>query len=409
MARRSYRWRLTMTVSNDRDSFRVVFLTDIHFGASHLDSNELKCKLEEFLYPVLRSGIDVLVIGGDFFDNAIVLDTTTAKRSIECLKDFIQLSVEYNFAIRAIRGTYTHDRNQLGIITSLATNRSFRKECVKPDVKYFDDIAVDVVKGYSFLFMPDNLPYRNLSEACAKARFEIEERNLAQADFMVGHGYFKHVLPDVIKDCTEAYTEEMVRPLVKRCVMMGHVHTSSVYDDFIYYGGSFDRMAHGEEETKGFFTFTVTGDILVPEFVTNLEAVPHYTVYLNNSEDVDVNIRMVDDFIEKRFPVPMPQGYLRIAGHELRKQVMSFVIAKYPCLVVTDMDTAMVKKIEGTKNRLDVRMIDYKGFEITPDNLPDLVVKALKKYRKDTDDPRYDIDRKAVIDCLDSLAKGELS
>jgi hypothetical protein len=92
-------------------------------------------------------------------------------------------------------------------------------------------------------------------------------------------------------------------------VLNGHIHTTS-YINKVLTVGSFERLRHGEEESKGFYIISLKDKYQVGiKFVKNREAVPFITLDISGYDDKTL-ITSIENFIEKRFNGV--NGYLRL-------------------------------------------------------------------------------------------------
>lgn len=352
-------------------SFRWLSLTDVHFGASHVSAKSLYDKLKAVVYPQLKN-INLLTIGGDFFDNAVYLCSEPATFGTMALHDMLELASQYGFAVRIIRGTFTHDRNQLSVTENIA------KRYKNLDFQYYTDIAVDEIGGYTFLYLPDNLPYSCLEETMKVIHAKLESVD-GMADFCVGHGYFRHAMPAVLGEdkLAECYRAESFKKIIRQKVIMGHVHTPSVYQDFVYYGGSFDRINHGEEEPKGFLMIEVDGNQSVVTFMPNPFAVPHLTINLEDSLSIEENCLVAKKFIDENI-LSNVDSYVRLIGNENRNTVKTLMCSEYPNITFTTLDSSARKKT-NKNDKLNVQFRTFTGTVITSEN----VVHLLHKYLTD--------------------------
>ena len=84
--------------------------------------------------------------------------------------------------------------------------------------------------------------------ACTQ-RFEYEPKAKdEEVDIAIMHGQFHYQFPRIKLD--SSHDEQEYLNMVKHYIHIGHIHTHSSYDRIIAQG-SFDRIAHGEEENKG--------------------------------------------------------------------------------------------------------------------------------------------------------------
>lgn len=353
----------------DHAGVKLLNVSDVHLGALHIQPSDEYDRIRAVVYPLLEE-IDILSLSGDFFDNAIFLDDEAAVYGSLILNELFQKAEQYGFAIRIIRGTYTHDRDQLNVAERLA------KSYPTVDFKYYRTLAYDEVKGLSGLYVPDELHYSQ-SELSVILEEHIESTGRT-FDFAIVHGYFQHVLPKAVNigkhlDC---YTVEEFQRFVHGPIICGHVHTPSVYKEACWYTGSFDRLAHGEEEAKGCLLFTL-GETFSAEFIENSFATPHITVKITH-ETVEDCLAQVRKAISDRFPNP-PFGYLRISGGTIRQLVASVLRNEYgDQLVITDIDP-LTKQRSDTTGKLEAArlFVSYDAPVPTPDNVASLLHKYL--------------------------------
>lgn len=350
--------------------FRWLHMADVHFGCSHLDPYKLKYAIETTIFPYITRDLDLITIGGDWFDNALYMDNASAIVGSTVLSDICHLAKENDVTVRLLRGTFSHDRDQLkGISRVLSKIQGL-------DFKYYDVCNFDVIRSQLlFAYLPDNLNMH------ASEVYDWLANNYQDGvDCILVHGYFENALPTAVSlgKHLEAYNADILGPHVRYLIAAGHVHKCDCYKNIIYYPGSFDRLAHGEEEPKGCILFTLyPGYKHDAEYIQNHFATPHVTVYLTK-EDVDEAVEEVERNIQDRFPTPL-WGYLRIAGGPERLTVAKIIKSKYAGqLVVTDKDTT--KKSENDPNgfdRPDIPFLAYTGKALTRDTLSTCIYQYL--------------------------------
>jgi DNA repair exonuclease SbcCD nuclease subunit len=231
-------------------------------------------------------------------------------------------------------------------------------------------------------YLPDDLPYGSSGD-CLENLFKLlHDRGLQQVDYAITHGYFRHVLPKgATREPECVYTAEQFSPFVRRRVVSGHVHTSSSYNDFVYYNGSFSRLNHGEEEDKGFWVFEDSSSKLTSRFVVNKEAPPFYTFDLSKTKDRDAAIEVFLSRMKKKFRTQEDFGFVRVVHQsgEIIKTIAKVCSTKYPNIVYTH------KTIDGSVAQAQVAMCQIAPLTDRPiptkENLPDLLSTFLSKQQ----------------------------
>ena len=252
----------------------ILAISDVHIGCPRLNPKLLHDKFVKFLYPQITSEISILFICGDFFDNLLNLNAYAAFVAMDIIKELKHLCRQVGCDLRVLRGTFTHDRDQPKHFVNGEDPEDL-------SVRLFDKLAFEhhARTGLNIIYIPDNLKcddiYENIHEL-------LESHNLEKADILVHHGYFKHMLPEALiakglpHGCLEV---DKIQKYVKGCVLNGHVHISSIYQNVISIG-SFDRLAHGEEEPKGFYRIDIDEAGYKFKFIENKDATKFITYNL---------------------------------------------------------------------------------------------------------------------------------
>lgn len=236
---------------------KIVVLSDLHYGHRKVSGKHMYFNLVKYAYPEIEK-CDLFIISGDTFHSLLDFNHPAASYIIQFFNDLFYMSQKYHFKIRILRGTYSHDRDQIKYIEKSSYSSL---DIQKTDLKIYSDISIDeeIVNKESvrILYLPDDLPYKN-QEECLDAVYKLlVSRKWNKVDLIIGHGYCQYVLPFGAKGPSVVYTAEALSSICKHIAVFGHVHTPSTkrYKKFtMVYVGSFERMNHGEEERKGFIT-----------------------------------------------------------------------------------------------------------------------------------------------------------
>jgi hypothetical protein len=233
------------------------------------------------------------------------------------------------------------------------------------------------------LYIPDNLPFKRSEQVIEQIQTLFRCYGWERCEVVLGHGTFTHALPVDIEhgpDCV--YRIEQFKPLVEPTgiVIMGHIHIHSRKDN-VYYCGSFDRMSHGEEEPKGFFSFykdnqpTATWN---PQFHVNFGATLCQTI----TPQGNTTEELVESLISQTKTAFKSQdaGYLRViyAEPELRGLYQKICKQYFPHLVFSGKSS---KDGDHLAMRLDGLTLEvYQDETPNRNNLGNLVYEFLNQH-----------------------------
>jgi DNA repair exonuclease SbcCD nuclease subunit len=226
--------------------------------------------------------------------------------------------------------------------------------------------------GISMLFIPDELPFDNLFETAHEL---ITAASLDKVDIVVHHGYCQHLLPSNLPHTPpNVYSAKEYAQLAHGPVLNGHVHKPGVYRQIVS-GGSFERLAHAEEEDKGFFIVEYNPDNhhTSYNFIKNSGAIKFLTIDLPPTVTIPVALTMLQDVAE--LLVGEILAYVRIKTDDpILRHAAKEMMKKYQNIVFS------YDSISRSKQQIDV--VENEDLKcvlqpMTPDNLPGIISKFL--------------------------------
>ena len=358
------------------ESVNIVHLPDLHFGHPKVAAAMLHQHLVKYAYPEIKK-CNLLTIGGDFFHDLIGLNSAAGLHAISVIDELIDMAVQYHFYIRIVRGTATHDRMQMHVFTRFEKLELYGK----PLVNYFNTVSVETdIYGMNLLYVPDDMPYDNIMDHIYDAMKAV---NVEKIDLVISHGYFKHLLPSGIPRIPKNMLDwDVMKEFVVGCVLNGHIHTPSIYEKVIS-GGSFERMVHGEEHDKGFFTinYNLKSHKTQFKFHLNPEAMFFKTIKLEE-DTKEKNLEKYKNFIHdlmSKAKVEIPI-HIRIVVDD---QVLKQSLFEYTRNTFTDYKiflTSIKPKDLGqysAEEKIEFETADLPI--ITEENLPELMEKFIEE------------------------------
>jgi len=353
---------------------KILHISDIHMGHPRVHASITYNSLRTHVYPLL-SDVDVLIIGGDTADRGLALDSSPSRIIVQFLMDLCDLIKKYNFLLRIVRGTWSHDRDSVRIINTIAKSKR-----VSNKVKYFDTIEIEYIKKFnrSFMYVPDDVPFDDLEHRIIN---KIKDTKTGKVDVMVFHGAMKHALPYMPKVPVNTVNADNWNGYINEVCCCGHIHQRSVYKNKFIFSGSFDRSCHGDEGAKGCFLIDLKDDgTRRIKFIENPSAVIFKTLDFNNismSDGIDLIAETIAKCSEDRLDVDIPT-YIRILVNDM--------ITKAALLGHTSKAYGTVKniKISYKSDNADI-VVDVEEdeeesvFIVTPDNLPQIIAERINQ------------------------------
>ena len=302
------------------NKIKTVLTADWHFGHRRVPTYDIVSDIRKFFLPELDGTVDLLVIAGDIFDCRISFNDNSASLIIDLFVDIFTLCYEHSIIIRIVRGTYSHDILQNAVIDKL-----YKKMGIPVDYRLVNNMSVELMDklGISLLYMPDNLPYNTKNEALETAKMMLTANDLKRVDYVVIHGEFEHMNYGHINN--NAYSVADFNTICNGLILAGHIHKPHRHKNVIY-AGSITRLAHNEEEAKGFWVINDAKS----RFIENKAATKFITVDYRNDTEFDVilikHIELCNTFDKDRI------GFLRliITDTNLRQAIAGYHNANYP-------------------------------------------------------------------------------
>lgn len=362
---------------------KVVGIGDLHFGHPRINAESLYKKLRACLYPELKE-THLLVLTGDTYDQLLTVNSKAHHFVSLFISDLLNISAQTGMQVRILHGTFTHDRDQLSVFDTLhipgarykVVNSIYTEEIT--DLRTNTEILpISLHVGY----LPDNLPYKYSTDAIGQLKNLMTVAGYDHLDMLVGHGTFEHVTLNTGHKPACLYTIQQFDGIVKGPIIMGHIHTPGQTKN-VYYCGSFERLAHGEEENKGFYVFTE--DIKQPgswkaRFVVNPYTVPFRTIAPDDTADIPRITKAFIAMVEEYFP--NGKGYLRVLhpSAEVRTLLHRICAENFPDISYSSKATGKQEQIEMRIEEIQLDILD----DVKPNvnNLSDLVYQFLDEHQ----------------------------
>ena len=228
--------------------YKVVSLADVHFGKKN--DNWLTKELQAHFFPYLeedKEEIGLISITGDLFDRVISLNEPSAKLVINFMEQLIAFSDDHKIPLRLLKGTLSHDYNQLRIFDSYQETYPF--------FRIIERMQVEDLDGFKILYLPEEYP-TSYESYYKDLLLEAPDKTY---DLILGHGMIDFVAFTGYENDSENRThgtpthkaEDLMR-VTKGPILFGHIHDFHEYKDQIYYSGSFTRYSFADQEDKGF-------------------------------------------------------------------------------------------------------------------------------------------------------------
>lgn len=353
-----------------KKSIRYLTLSDIHLGHPRNKTHDIIRALDLFFDGYSsRTDLDIIFLAGDVFDRLLDFSMIDIPEITFWVNRLVDYCARNKIKLRVLEGTPSHDWGQSEIFNTMEkvlTNQV--------DMKYVKTLSIELIKdlGLSVLYVPDEWN-ASTDKTLEEVKALLNENHLPQVDIAVMHGNFAYQLPiQAVKAPRHNETEYL--SLVKYFITIGHIHTHSVYERILAQG-SFDRLAHGEEEPKGGIECVIhpdgRGEFF---FIENKEAKIFKTITLK-SKDVDASIEQ----IERQTRGLKTDSYVRIRASKDHPAIIGFdeLKKRFPLFVMTKITKE--EEAEISHNLIDDVSEDvlYTPITITKDNVGNLLLDAV--------------------------------
>lgn len=370
---------------------KYIALSDIHLGNKLNKTEYIVRALREFFRNNDKEikTYDMIVLVGDVFDRLLNNSSTDYLLSIEWLTELVMYCGKNNIKLRILEGTPSHDWKQCKALYTIIDKLN-----LNIDFKYIETLHIEILpeSNISILYVPDEWKHK-ASETYEEILSLMVENKLSQVDIAFMHGQFHYQLPMIRLE--SSFTEEDMLNIVKHFISIGHIHTPSVYERILAQG-SFDRLAHNEEEDKGGMFITVdevNGNSY--RFVKNEKSMIFKT-YRYGAEELD---EIISDLENKISKLPSGSNVRIISENEeyLTKSVKALK-EKFLDIVIK----AEKPKVKDTKFKILEEELLLESFSIDKGNIKGLLMESMEKYNMNESDINiFNNELKIAMDKMD--------
>lgn len=286
-------------------TLKLISLGDVHLG-HHATPTELIIRnLDKYCTnETTLTDVDLLIITGDLFDRLL----SNADNNVNLINRWITrllFKCSYlNVKVRIVEGTPAHDRGQSVFFIEQKANAT-----IPVDVHYASTLSVEYIDTWDcwILYVPDKWR-AHTSDTLVEVKTLLKNHQLDQVDLAIMHGAFDYQYPVVVIEPT--HDPEQYLKMVKHYILIGHIHLQSQYERILA-AGSYDRICHGEEGPKGFYSVVITNNQQDQiTFIENKGAKRYITLECHGMDIQSVNVAI------RRLVETLPKGSaIRLRGH----------------------------------------------------------------------------------------------
>lgn len=354
------------------DKLRVLFISDIHLFHPKTVTSKIVEELKYYFDDSLN--VDIVYIGGDFFDRLSSLPKDIAVDAHDCIYYLLKWCKKTDTQLRVLEGTPSHDWRQSKWFITINTLSG-----INADVEYIPDLSIEYNERYDIytLYVPDEWN-SDTSVTLNEVKTLLKNKGIEKVDLSIMHGQFHYQLPEIAK--APKHDENEYLNLTRYYISIGHVHRHSTYDRIIAQG-SFSRLIHGEEEAKGFVIATIykSGDMMY-EFVENTLATKYIDIDLTNVSIEDSNALIASKI--KGLPEFSYIRLITLDTHPYAKN-LDTIIRQYSNYKFSPIKVISTKVEDNTPVE---SFSNYNVVQITKDNLSTLLLNRLSEKGIDKED-----------------------
>lgn len=345
-------------------------VSDIHLGHPRNSARDIvKNLIVAFPDNAKTADLDILYLAGDVFDRLLSLPHDDVGDIDMWFVYLLRLCAKHDIVLRILEGTPSHDWKQSNrfCVMEKALNTGV-------DMQYVQKLSIEYMERFDIhiLYVPDEWQPET-GKTYAEVVDLMKAKGLEQVDYAIMHGHFEYQLPKVASGPRHDSAKYLA--LVKELIFIGHDHHHTSYER-IHAQGSFDRLTHGEEESKGHLRATVrsNGERNVV-FVENTGAKKFITIDCRCST-VEETLVLVETGV-KDLPIG---SYVRIrtsVGNPVISS-MEILIRRWPlfqwsCIVKEE-------EAEPSFDYIDVELELFTPVSLTSENLGKLLLERIAKH-----------------------------
>jgi hypothetical protein len=278
-------------------ALRIAVISDIHLGSKRNSTEKIIRNLDKYFSNAKDlAGLDIVFLAGDVFDELLSLDNPVVGHIKLWIARLLRRCHHLKIKVRVLKGTPFHDRDQSALFVTLneINSKSGDKLC---DLKYIEVLDIEYFEEYGMnvLYVPDEWG-SNSQDCLDQVKALLTDRGLVHVDMAIMHGMFSYQL-GIGLDFPH-HDENEYLEIVQGPIFIGHVHTHSTFSRIVAQG-SFDRLAHNEEEAKGYVRAILQEDLsYAATFIENKDAAIYKTITIQ-TEDVANALLAIEAVVKK--------------------------------------------------------------------------------------------------------------
>ena len=226
---------------------KYIVTSDDHLGHVKTPTSHIANSFIKHVLCQLNKDADALFIAGDLFDRLLDLNSKEAQIIIKFINYLLEYCYVNNILLRVLEGTPSHDWQQSQTLVELNEIRGDRK-CDLKYHKVLDIEYIDRINKY-VLYIPDEWTNSH-SDMERQIKEKLNAYNITKVDIAILHGQFAYQFAGRPYHGFH-YREEYFLNLVSGFIHVGHYHVYNPMDRILP-NGSLERLAHGEEDPKGY-------------------------------------------------------------------------------------------------------------------------------------------------------------
>lgn len=223
-----------------RDFKIFICLADLHIGNKNVSAKDMKKQLKEYLFKIVKNYkyLDGIFILGDILHTIVSLNSDYSELYLWFIDQVYKLARKKKATVIIIKGTHSHDNDQLSNIKSYTLNDD------NVDFRIYEQIEeITIWDDYKVLVLPD-VKYKNFKDI--DSFITCDKRY----DLILGHGVvdtMKYFIQESEHMSTKTYVYEIekLKDSCKGPILFGHIHQYQQLREQFYYVGPYTLLERG--------------------------------------------------------------------------------------------------------------------------------------------------------------------